>query len=95
MLFYLYLISIVISILSLYLTITLFSSRLKKDRLEIIKSYSFLEEVKLEGILVIKVILPIFNLLYIVYLILFHSFVYQKLVTKLFLGGNAMFLSEE
>lgn len=95
MLFYLYLASVAISVLSLHFIVAFFSFKLKRDKIKIIENYSFFEEIKFNSIIVFKLILPIFNLLYISYLIIFHSFVYQKLVTNLFLQGNAMFLSKE
>ena len=93
MLFYLYLASIAVSVVVVHITTISFSLKLKKDNIKVIENYSWLDEIKYYSLTVLKVILPIFNLLYILYLLIFNSSIYQKLVTKLFLEGNAIFLN--
>ena len=91
MLFYFYIISIVFSIISMYMMMLSFFAKLRQDKIMIVDKLSLLEEVEMGIKTVIKVCLPVFNLLYVIYLFLFHSYIYQNIVTKLFLQGNAVF----
>ena len=91
MLFYLYLLSVAISVIFTYVIMQFILEKLRNDKIKIINPPSWLEEVK-DGVgMVLRICLPIFNLLYVFYLILFHTSIYQKFVTKLFLEGNAIF----
>ena len=91
MLFYLYLLSVAISVIFTYVIMQFVLEKLRNDKIKIICSPSWFEEVK-EGIgMVFRICFPVFNLLYVFYLILFHTSIYQKFVTKLFLEGNAIF----
>ena len=91
MLFYFYIISIVFSVISLYMIMLSFLTKLKHDKIMIIENFSWIEEAKVGIQIIFKVCLPIFNLVYVIYLFLFYSSIYQKMVTKLFLQGNAVF----
>lgn len=94
MLFYLYLASIAVSVAIIYITMVSFLGKLKKDHIEIIGKFSRLEEIKFHGLLILKILVPLFNLVYILYLLCWQSYLYQKLVTKLFLDGKAIFLND-
>ncbi len=90
-LFYLYILSVVISIIFTYVIMELIFEKLRESNIKIVQRLSLGEEVK-EGIgMIFKICFPIFNLLYVFYLIVFHSVIYEKFVTKLFLDGNAIF----
>lgn len=91
MLFYFYIISIVFSVISTYMMMLSFFAKLKQDKIKIVDKLSLLEEFEMGMEIVVKVCFPIFNLLYVIYLFLFHSYVYHNIVTKLFLQGNAVF----
>ena len=91
MLFYFYIISIVFSVISMYMMMLSFFAKLRQDKIKIVDKLSLLEEIKIGMETIFKVCFPVFNLLYVIYLFLFHSYVYQSIVTKLFLQGNAVF----
>lgn len=91
MLFYFYIISIVFSVVSMYMMMLSFFAKLKHDKIKIVDNLSLLEEIEMGMGIFFKVCLPFFNILYIIYLFFFHSYVYQNIVTKLFLHGNAVF----
>lgn len=91
MLFYLYILSVSVSLIFNYIGLCYIIEKFKKDQIVIINHYSWLNELINTIRVIIKICLPVYNLLYVVYLIFFHSYIYQKLVTKLFLEGNATF----
>ena len=91
MLFYLYLASVAVSVVVIYITTISFLERLKRNHISIINHFSLWDKVKSNLFTLFKVVVPIFNLVYLIYLLCGYEHIYQKMVTKLFLEGKAMF----
>ena len=90
MLFYFYLLSIAFSIIVTRLTINLFFERKKENHIHLYKA-SILEEVYVLFFTFLKIILPVYNLVYDIYLICFHRKIHEKIITRLFMRGRADF----
>lgn len=93
MLFYFYLISVAFSIIITRLTTTSFLERLRKNHICILESFSFWEEVLLFVFSFLKIIFPVYNLVYDIYLIVCQNKIYERFITRLFLLGKAEFRS--
>lgn len=89
--FYFYLISIPISVVVMHLTTISFLERLKKDGIQITDNKSLIEKVKEIFMLIFKVCCPVFNIFYVIYQLYCSKTIYQKMITRSFLEGNAVF----
>lgn len=68
-----------------------FLERLKKDGIQITDNRSVIAKIKEIFMLIFKVCCPIFNIFYVIYQLSFSKTIYQKMITRLFLEGNAFF----
>ena len=89
--FYFYLISIPICVVVMHLTTISFLERLKKDGIQITDNRGIVIKIKEILLLIFKVCCPIFNIFYVIYQLSFSKTIYQKMITKSFLDGNAVF----
>ena len=86
MLFYFYLISIAFSIIVTCLIDNFYLKMLVRDHIYIQGNSGFFLL-----LLFFKIIFPVYNVFYAIYLIFFHRRIYEKMITKLFMNGKANF----
>lgn len=91
MLFYLYLASIAVSTIVIHMVNISFTEKLKHDRIQVMEKCAWEQEFLTLVLTFVKIVLPIFNLIYLIYLLCFYQSIYQKFVTKLFLQGKVIF----
>ena len=89
--FYFYLISIPICVVVMHLTTISFLERLKRDGIQITDNMSVVAKIKEIIMLIFKVCCPVFNIFYVIYQLSCSKTIYQKMITKSFLDGNAVF----
>ena len=91
MLFYMYLASVVVSAVITHITQVSFLEKLKHDRIQVIGKVTWGKELSTLIFTFFKICLPIYNLLYILYELCCYESIYEKMVTRLFLKGKAIF----
>ena len=91
MLFFLYLMSVAISVVVMYRTTISFSKKMEKDGFLFVEKESLWEYFKEHFILVFKVCFPVINIINVLCLFFCMENVYQKMVTCFFIGGKIIF----
>ncbi len=91
MLLFLYLISVVFSIIIVDIINFYFWERLQEDGIKITFNNSMYENLKDNFLLIIRICIPIFNIINIMYLLSSYKKIYKRLVEKKFLQGEILF----
>lgn len=91
MLFFIYLISVAISVVVIYETTISFSKKMEKDGFLFVNKKSFWMQFKDYVSLIFKVCFPIANIFYVFCLLFEADNIYQKMVTCFFMDGKITF----
>lgn len=91
MLFFLYLMSVAVSVVVMYRTTISFSKKMKKDGFLFVEKESGWKYFKENFILAFKVCFPIVNIINVLCLFFCTENIYQKMVTCFFIEGKIIF----
>lgn len=94
MLFFLYLISVIFSVVIIHLMTVSFFEKLENDGIKIIENKSLCDKIKTSILLLIEVCLPLFNIIHVLYIVSYSRKIYQRIIEKLFLQGSITFKSD-
>lgn len=91
MVLYFYLLSVAFSIIIMHFTTSYFWVKIKQDRIWVQEKFSQQEDIIFLIFTFLKIVIPIYNIIYAIYLIIWHNRVYTKIITKWFMMGKADF----